>query len=41
MSAEKTLSIVVPVYFNAWSLPRLFEELLKLEGNPHTIPHNS
>lgn len=31
MSAEKTLSIVVPVYFNAGSLPRLFEELLKLE----------
>lgn len=25
------LSIVVPVYFNAGSLPRLFEELLKLE----------
>lgn len=31
MSAEKTISIVVPVYFNAGSLPRFFEELLKLE----------
>lgn len=31
MRAEKTLSIVVPVYFNEGSLPRLFEELLKLE----------
>lgn len=32
MSTEKRLSIVVPVYFNADSLPKLFEELLKLEG---------
>lgn len=32
MNAEKTLSIVVPVYFNAGSLPSLFEELLKLEA---------
>jgi len=29
---NKKLSIVVPVYFNAGSLPRLFEELLKLEA---------
>jgi dolichol-phosphate mannosyltransferase len=28
----RKLSIVVPVYFNADSLPRLFEELLKLEA---------
>lgn len=32
MSAEKTLSILVPVFFNAGSLPRLFEELFKLEA---------
>ena len=29
--STKKLSIVVPVYFNAGSLPRLFEELLTLE----------
>ena len=29
---KKTLSIVVPVYFNAGSLPQLFEELVKLES---------
>lgn len=29
---NKKLSIVVPVYFNAGSLPRLFDELLKLES---------
>jgi glycosyltransferase involved in cell wall biosynthesis len=29
---NKKLSIVVPVYFNAGSLPLLFEELLKLEA---------
>lgn len=28
---NKKLSIVVPVYFNAGSLPRLFDELIKLE----------
>lgn len=29
---NKKLSIVVPVYFNAGSLPRLFDELIKLES---------
>ena len=33
MGAKKSISIVVPVYCNAGSLPRLFEELLKLEKN--------
>lgn len=28
---SKTLSVVTPVYFNAGSLPRLFEEFVKLE----------
>jgi glycosyltransferase involved in cell wall biosynthesis len=36
MRAEKTLSIVVPVYFNEGSLPRLFDELLKLEAKLKT-----
>lgn len=31
MGAKKTISVVVPVYCNEGSLPRLFEELLKLE----------
>jgi polyisoprenyl-phosphate glycosyltransferase len=30
--SNKKISIVVPVYFNADSLPRLFEEFLKLES---------
>ena len=28
----KTVSVVVPVYYNAESLPLLFEELQKVEG---------
>jgi glycosyltransferase involved in cell wall biosynthesis len=32
VNIEKTISVVVPVYFNAGSLPRLFEELLTLEA---------
>ncbi|QBP73990.1 glycosyltransferase [Herbaspirillum huttiense] len=31
MTTFKTLSIVVPVYFNSGSLPRLFDELTKIE----------
>jgi len=31
VGAKKTISVVVPVYCNEGSLPRLFEELLKLE----------
>jgi glycosyltransferase involved in cell wall biosynthesis len=31
MKKHKTLSIVVPVYFNEGSLPRLFEELKTVE----------
>ena len=29
---NKKLSIVVPVYFNAGSLPRLFDEFAKIEA---------
>lgn len=32
MTPHKTFSIVVPVYFNSGSLPRLFEELRAVEG---------
>ena len=32
MNVERVISIIVPVHFNAGSLPRLFEELLKLDA---------
>ncbi len=32
MANNRTLSVVVPVYFNAGSLPKLFDELAKIEA---------
>ena len=33
----KTVSVVVPVYYNAESLPLLFAELQKVEGQLHEL----